>query len=363
MANGDFVLPYTASIWDAAHFWTINLDACAWYAGGVTYVAGIGYSFEQVKIVDLAWDVLLGRGGQALLGWMAYRLFRQVIAVLMERGEVGYDVFASLAFNSGSLSSLLMLLRHAVGWSPLPQSKRALGAYAAMAVATSYIIAMPTLLSAMTDYQRYASIYAQCPSTLNISTCIAANVSTYVNLRVGESEDMALLPPMPGIITWPDKAPRYTHWDCSGVLVETAWFESEYAEGWCRAGAGYVWGFSFLLTLVVSILTMVFAMIMFGLWLHVRPRGGSDTGHAADHGVFKDAVTMVTQAQSQYGGKVGEWSARTLQKEVVKGKQGMSFASGATTAAQRAPGRRRKTSDDEFGDPLVGDWGVDVIIK
>ncbi|KAK5133571.1 hypothetical protein LTR08_007610 [Meristemomyces frigidus] len=446
MSNGQFTLPYTASIWDAAHFWTITLafvgtgrDVCEIQPRDGSYARSCtGYSFDQVKIIDLAWDVVLGRGGQALLAWSAYRLFRQVIAVLMERGEVGYDVFAFVAFNSGTLSSLVALLRHAVGWGALPQSRRALGAYAAMAAVTVYIIAMPTLFSAMTGYtsyyapwvlldqadssnasvtsantnsmidcgaslspawglmglyraengegrgvwnepinyegyydwidyyHRYASIYAECPSTLNLSTCAAANISTYVqpSPKLATSEKLALQAPMPGIITWPDEAPRYTHWDCGGSIIETAWLAqaSGNATGVCQAGARYAWGFSFQLTLVVALLTMVFALIMCGLSLEAKPRGRR--AHAADHGVFKDAVTMVTQAQRQYGGRVGEWSAMTLQKEVVKGKRGMSFASGAPRPAeQRVSGRRRRMSDDEFGDPLGGDWGGDVVVK
>jgi len=203
-------------------------------------------------------------------------------------------------------------------------------------------------LTVSTDYYRYADIYERCAPSLDLSDCAAANVISWVAYTLGEEVyNNTIEAPLPGIITWPDAAPHYTHWDCAGVVVETSWLSkiSGNATGECQAGARYAWGFSFLLTFLVSVLSFAFALIMYVLWLGVREFAGNEYGN------FKDAVTMVTQAQGQYGEKVGEWSASTLQKEVVKGKQGMTTASA----------RRRKASDVAFGDPLRGDWGGDAI--
>lgn len=199
------------------------------------------------------------------------------------------------------------------------------------------------------DYHRYADVYAQCPSTLNISDCSAANKSTWAHESFKGGLNFTLDAPMPGIVTWPDQAPHYTHWDCGGEIVETSQLRA-YAgnvTGLCQAGPTYAWGFSFLFTFLVSIFTFTFALTMYGLWLEVHKYG------AKEHGNFKNAVTMVTQAQARYGEKVGDWSASTLEKEIVKGQQGMTTASIKSGKAT--------DKDYVFGDPFRGDWGGNVV--
>ena len=66
--------------------------------------------FHQCQIIDVAWDVIAGRGGQAFCTVVAYHLFSKVVKHLMRQGEVGYDVFAAVAFRSGSASSSGSLL-------------------------------------------------------------------------------------------------------------------------------------------------------------------------------------------------------------------------------------------------------------
>jgi hypothetical protein len=76
-------------------------------------------------------------------------------------------------------------------------------------------------------------------------------------------------------------------------------------------------------------------------------------------GEFKDAITMVTQAQEQYGMKIGEWSSSTLQREIVAGKVGISSAD--DVVLRKINNRAR--GELELGDPRAGDWGGDVIIS
>lgn len=71
---------------------------------------------------------------------------------------------------------------------------------------------------------------------------------------------------------------------------------------------------------------------------------------------------MVTFAQQQYGPKIGEWSSDTLQREIVAGKVGMSFADYADDVKLRrrkVPTRR----EQEYGDPRAGDWGGEVYVS
>lgn len=162
---------------------------------------------------------------------------------------------------------------------------------------------------------------------------------------------------MPGIVPYANSsttASKYTHWICGEQVFETRELEYRVA-GLCRAGNGYAWGFSFLLTFLTSVLTLVFVLLMYALWLGVRQYDIS----SSETGEFKDAVTMVTLAQKQYGGKIGEWSSSTLQKEIVDGKLGISFVDDKFL-------RRREVlpqDEREFGDPRAGDWGGDVVLS
>jgi hypothetical protein len=61
-------------------------------------------------------------------------------------------------------------------------------------------------------------------------------------------------------------------------------------------------------------------------------------------GEFKDAVTLVTQAQAQFGAEVAEWTAEGLRKRLYGGKVGMSF-----TNVTKRPNDREQL-DDHFSE-------------
>ena len=161
--SGEFVLPKTTSVWDLKNFFVITIaflgpDYTSCSPGGYSAnsdLACTGYSFTKVKVIDIAWDILVGRGCQDASIAIAYRIFGRVIKVLMQQGEVGYDLFTAVAFDAGSGSSFLTILRHAIGYTPIPRTKRATVMYVGMGVATLWIIIMPSLLAAMTGYTSY----------------------------------------------------------------------------------------------------------------------------------------------------------------------------------------------------------------
>ena len=164
--NGDFVLPFTTSIWDLSRllettvaFGSLPHRTCTVGAGGSTPLSCEGNTFTKVKVIDMAWDVLIGRGSQAVVVLFAYRLFSRILATLMKQGEVGYDAFAAIAFDSASTTPFPTLLRHAVGGTAIPRTLRAILAYWGMAAATLYIVAIPTLLSAIIGYTSYYAPY------------------------------------------------------------------------------------------------------------------------------------------------------------------------------------------------------------
>lgn len=456
--GGDFVMPFDSSIWDGNSFFEITIP----FSGPETRACSRsvlnpfdthdcrGYAFTEVKIMDLAWDVLVGRIGQALLVFVAYRVFSRVIVVLMDQGEVAYDAFAAVAFDSGSLYSLVPLFRQCVGLTQLNRSSRAIWCYIGMLFATMYIISVPSFISALTgyttifrpfarlgsaqgvngtlvdcypgflpawgrmriahleinggqapgiyavpgsnttvlnhrygdmwiecefspsltkprlmicliDYNHYSSVYEECPKALDISSCAAAQRITVLrsNYSFG-SRDYQVASPMPGILPYNSDtdtqgAHNYRYWQCGYALIDSRGLVQspdfdvntdleEQSVGVCQADRRYAWGFSFLFAFLVAVLHLVFALLMYGLWLVGRvDQKNQKTGVAS--GTFPDAVTMVTQAQKQYGTTLDEWSAKRLKRDIVGGKIGMSYSSGKSM--ERRIAGRGQASDEE----------------
>jgi hypothetical protein len=117
-----------------SYFFTINM--------------GFGsYSFSTAKFIDVTWDVLVGRGGQLFLIFITYRVFAKSLLYSMERYPVSYKLFAAVAFDTASWSTMGRMCRDGFG--------RGFGAkirLIGMLLTSAYVIAFPTLMSAMTGY-------------------------------------------------------------------------------------------------------------------------------------------------------------------------------------------------------------------
>jgi hypothetical protein len=109
-----------------------------------------------VRIIDLIWDICVGRGGQTILVWVAYRVFHESITVIMDKEPVAYGTYSTVAFETGSVHSIFTLLRTCCN-KKLRSSLRAVRVYVLMVLATIYIVCMPSLFSATTGY---TAIYA-----------------------------------------------------------------------------------------------------------------------------------------------------------------------------------------------------------
>lgn len=243
LPSGQFVLPYTSNIWDFQQFFAITLP----FTGGARLdcnddgtesaaQACTGYTFTQVKVIDLAWDFLLGRCGQALLALMAHRLFRTVLDTLMQSGEVGYDMFASVAFAGPTFLSLGPLARHIVGQTPVPRTRHATQVYAVMGLCVLYLVSMPTLFSAMTGYTSYyvPFIKSRMPGSVimsetNITDCQDAFVPAW-----GVSGDVP--------VNGDDDGPRFSMLAISYTADEYDWMDCKLYSRDCRSTCQRVCG-------------------------------------------------------------------------------------------------------------------------
>lgn len=62
--------------------------------------------FSLAKFIDVAWDVDIGRRGQALFGWISYRVSTDCLMWIMETNPVSYNLYTTFTFSWTSLSSL-----------------------------------------------------------------------------------------------------------------------------------------------------------------------------------------------------------------------------------------------------------------
>ncbi|KAG9194140.1 hypothetical protein G6011_04175 [Alternaria panax] len=130
----------TWRIMDSSYFFTPNLSF-----GAMT--------FTQVKVIDIAWDLIIGRGGQLLLAWTNYRVFNEWLVYHMEMHHTSYKLYAAVAFETTTMGTLGVLGKEflAFGAGTWKRLFRWL-AILSMLLSTLYVIAFPTLMAAMTGY-------------------------------------------------------------------------------------------------------------------------------------------------------------------------------------------------------------------
>ena len=130
--------------WPVSQLLTINLGFGA-------------MAFSTAKLIDVLWDLVVGRGGQVLLTYVAYGVFTKSLARAMEGPQVSYHTFAAFGFQPGTAAGALMLGKNFLSNRSL-RSKRIVSW---VLIATLYIVAFPTLSSAMTGYTSVMVAYLE----------------------------------------------------------------------------------------------------------------------------------------------------------------------------------------------------------
>ncbi|KAJ4985482.1 hypothetical protein SVAN01_09047 [Stagonosporopsis vannaccii] len=137
--DGSFRLhPDTYSMWSSSGFFQITLG-------------GGKLSFAQAKVVDVVWDIIqcVGRGGQLLLAIISWRVFARYLTICMETEPVTYRVFRTIFIESDvSILSTCRTIKSFVRQRGL----RSKVAMVFMAATMVFVLAFPTLMSAMSGY-------------------------------------------------------------------------------------------------------------------------------------------------------------------------------------------------------------------
>ncbi|CAI4213578.1 unnamed protein product [Parascedosporium putredinis] len=107
-------------------------------------------SFTNVKVIDVSWDVVVGRGGQALLVFVSWRVFAKYMTTSMARKPATYTTFWVIFMHQeATLFSVCRLLRDFV----LYRGPASLLAAAFIFYTATFALIFPTLSSSMTGYK------------------------------------------------------------------------------------------------------------------------------------------------------------------------------------------------------------------
>ncbi|KAF2822278.1 hypothetical protein CC86DRAFT_458744 [Ophiobolus disseminans] len=140
--NGLWKFSSTATweIMDSSYFFTPNLSFGA-------------MSFTQVKVIDVAWDLLVGRGGQLALAWVNWRVFNEWMVWHAEQHGTSWKMYAAVAFETTSLGTLGVLVKEFLSYGKGSWKRffRWLG-LVCMFFSTLYVLSFPTLMAAATGY-------------------------------------------------------------------------------------------------------------------------------------------------------------------------------------------------------------------
>ncbi|CAI6334661.1 unnamed protein product [Periconia digitata] len=143
----------TFSVLPAYMFWSI------WSGSGLFQVTlGVGeLSFSTAKAIDVAWDIFVGRGGQAVIGFISWRVMKGYVTTsMLSRGPVTFHTYRTIFLQDQSLVlAIPKVIRDFI-------YRRRLHSRFVMVCMIStfcFILVFPTLASAMTGYTSNMKAY------------------------------------------------------------------------------------------------------------------------------------------------------------------------------------------------------------
>ncbi|KAK5696263.1 hypothetical protein LTR17_024368 [Elasticomyces elasticus] len=139
------------------------------------------FTFPEAKAIDVAWDLIIGRGAQFLLTMLAYPVVRKVLLYTLESKPVSFHEYSSIAFDSSISATSLYptLLRRRASGLFRPSSTRYWLRFAVLLIG-AYLLLFPTIVSTMTGYQSAQQPVIKDPSNpekyLNVSNLIVPDL-------------------------------------------------------------------------------------------------------------------------------------------------------------------------------------------
>ncbi|KAL0257633.1 hypothetical protein SLS55_006796 [Diplodia seriata] len=137
--DGNFRVSTITSPWDPRTIFAISL--------------GFGsLDFAVAKGIDIAFDLIVGRGGQLLFGLIAYPVFTDVLLYSMETQSATYAYYAAVAFDTVSVSTMTQISKDLCQRPKANRNLRIILVTTGLLLTSLYIVSFPTLASAATGY-------------------------------------------------------------------------------------------------------------------------------------------------------------------------------------------------------------------
>ncbi|KAH4006604.1 hypothetical protein HBI13_161020 [Parastagonospora nodorum] len=398
-----------------------------WRASGFFQVTlGSGHmAFAQAKVVDVVWDVVFGRGGQALLTFLSWKVFTQYVTTSMQVSPVTFSTFRTI-FVQGEASAL-------GAWRLVADFSRRRGLQSRLAmvfvvVTMVFILAFPVLASAMTGYSanvepfvrgegaeyvpfeklralyfvvhdgdriglgkgekvmdsRFGSGYeALYTSTWTLHDCaftkhscsLVNDVTDYVNkygsggqMLASTYANLTLPPPTLNITAYslPPKFIRSHDWknavrDPSKIFshpARMAWVQDERIYnttdiktlGQCQPTKTYNWGFSFIQTILLIILLLIWSTGTYTMYLSslalLHKRGRSKSNVVGEYqAIFELSNAMHLELTQHIGSEeansISHLTESQLQKHITSSLNGGSIAFHTSSLSQEGTCRFR----------------------
>lgn len=105
-------------------------------------------SFTRAKLLDLAWDTIVGQGGRFLHAWVLYQVAASQLAWMMEYSSVPYYFQLDILFSTASLPALWSTMRFLGTRRPA----RAVFSGVWFLLAILYVLAFSSIWGAATGY-------------------------------------------------------------------------------------------------------------------------------------------------------------------------------------------------------------------
>ncbi|KAF2670615.1 hypothetical protein BT63DRAFT_413321 [Microthyrium microscopicum] len=123
----------------------------------IVFSAG-SLSFGVAKLIDVIWDVVVGRGGQTVLAFISYKVLTKYLTTEMATSAISIPTYRTIFLHrEPSVWSTLMLIEDFIRHRALSSKPAMLW----MITSLLFIISYPTLSSAMTSYSPQTSPYVQ----------------------------------------------------------------------------------------------------------------------------------------------------------------------------------------------------------
>ncbi len=245
-----------------------------------TIVMG-NFTLGQAKTIDLCWNTVIGRGGQAIMGYASYNAVSSALLRIAEVTPVTYDLFASLSLNPNDWFTIIDLVkgvRNLQGWRP----KFAMFWLLFSAI---LIIAMPSIIDASTGYVQPLTLF-YVSGDVNDTHGPEYNPTERIPdaLRVGEATDVEYI---------------------------------------CKTSTIYQWGFSRSWFMIIMALIPVWFFGTYCLWLDAQ-HNSELTRKMRNLGQWRTIADLSEAMTAELGPHINGYSDKELAK-VLKSRPAIKY--------------------------------------